>query len=99
MHWIELFEGCGIPAGPIYSIDQTFADPQVRHLGMATPVEHPRLGRFDVVASPLTLSGVSKAVRSPTPDAGAHTAEVLKGLGYGEAEIEELRRQGAIGGL
>ena len=95
-HWIELFEGRGIPAGPIYSIDQTFADPQVRHLGMATPVEHPRLGRFDVVASPLTLSGVSKAVRSPTPDAGAHTAEVLRGLGYGEAEIEELRRQGAI---
>ncbi len=95
-HWIELFEGRGIPAGPIYSIDQVFADPQIRHLGMATPVEHPRLGRFDVVASPLTLSGVSKAVRSPTPDAGAHTAEVLRGLGYGDAEIEELRRQGAI---
>ena len=95
-HWIELFEGRGIPAGPIYSIDQTFADPQVRHLGMATPVEHPRLGRFNVVASPLTLSGVSKAVRSPTPEAGAHTAEVLRGLGYGEAEIEELRRQGAV---
>ncbi len=95
-HWIELFEGSGIPAGPIYSIDQTFADPQVRHLGMATPVEHPRLGRFDVVASPLTLSGVSKAVRSPTPDAGAHTAEVLRGLGYSEAEVEDLRRQGAI---
>ena len=95
-HWIDLFERNGIPAGPIYSIDQVFADPQVRHLGMATPVEHPRLGRFDVVASPLTLSGVSKAVRSPTPDAGAHTAEVLQGLGYTDAEIEGLRRQGAV---
>ncbi len=95
-HWIELFEGRGIPAGPIYTIDQTFADPQVRHLGLATPVEHPRLGRFDVVASPLSLSGVSKVVRSPTPDAGAHTAEVLRGLGYTDVEIEDLRRQGAI---
>ena len=52
-----------------------------------------------MVASPLTLSGVSKAVRNPTPDAGAHTAEVLRNLGYHEAEIEELRRQGAINGL
>ena len=95
-YWIELFERSGIPAGPIYSIDQVFADPQVRHLGMATPVEHPRLGRLDLVASALNLSGVSKAVRSPTPDAGAHTAEVLRGLGYSEAEIEELRRQGAV---
>ena len=95
-HWVALFEDRGIPAGPIYAIDQVFADPQVRHLGMATPVEHPRLGRFDVVASPLTLSGVSKAVRSPTPEAGAHTAEVLRGLGYTEAEVEDLRRQGAI---
>lgn len=95
-HWIELFEGCGIPAGPINTIDQTFADPQVRHLGLATPVEHPRLGRFDVVASPLNLSGVSKAVRSPTPDAGAHTAEVLRGLGYTDVEVDDLRRQGVV---
>jgi len=91
-HWIELFEQSGIPSGPIYTIDQTFADPQVRHLGLATPVEHPRLGRTELVASALNLSGVSKAVRSPTPEAGAHTAEVLRGLGYTDAEIEDLRR-------
>ncbi len=95
-HWIELFERNGIPSGPIYTIDQTFADPQVRHLGMATPVEHPRLGRTELVASALNLSGVSKAVRSPTPEAGEHTAEVLRGLGYTDAEIEDLRCQGAV---
>ena len=95
-HWTLLFERNGIPAGPIYSIDQAFADPQVQHLGMATPVEHPRLGRTHLVASALSLSGVSKAVRSPTPDAGAHTAEVLLGLGYTDAEIETLRSQGVV---
>lgn len=95
-HWIELFERNGIPAGPIYTIDQVFADPQVRHLGMATPAEHPRLGRTDLVASALNLSGVSKAIRNPTPDAGAHTAEVLLDLGYTDAEVEHLRSQGAI---
>jgi len=95
-HWIELFERNGIPAGPIYSIDQVFADPQIQHLGMATPVEHPRLGRTRLVASALSLSGVSKAIRTPTPDAGAHTAEVLRGFGYTDAEIEGLREKGAV---
>jgi len=95
-HWIELFGRNGIPAGPICSIDQVFADPQIQHLGMATPVEHPRLGRTRLVASALSLSGVSKAIRTPTPDAGAHTAEVLRGLGYTDAEIEGLREKGAV---
>ena len=95
-HWIELFEANGIPAGPIYSIDQVFADPQVQHLGLATPVEHPRLGTTRLVASPLNLSGVPKGIRSATPEAGAHTAAVLEGLGYSAAEIERLRGLGAV---
>jgi len=84
-HWIELFEGAGIPCGPIYSIDQVFADPQVRHLGLALPMESPRLGRVEVVASPVSMSGVTKAVRRPTPEAGEHTAEVLREVGLAPA--------------
>jgi formyl-CoA transferase len=91
-HWIELFEGAGIPCGPINSIDQVFADPQVKHLGLATPVEHPRLGRFEIVASPVNIEGVSKAIRSPTPEKGEHTASVLAGLGYSEAEIAAVTK-------
>ncbi len=94
--WIALFEGAGIPAGPIYTIDQVFADPQVQHLGLATPVTHPRLGDIRVVASPLNLSGVSKTVRSPTAEAGAHTEAVLLGLGYDAAEVAALRSKGAL---
>jgi len=48
------------------------------------------------LASAPSLSGVSKAIRTPTPDAGAHTAEVLRGLGYTDAEIEGLREKGAV---
>ncbi len=95
-HWIELFEGAGIPCGPIYTIDQVFADPQVKHLGLATPVEHKRLGRTELVASPLNLSGVSKAIRTATPERGEHTETVLRSLGYGDAEITDLRRKGAV---
>ena len=95
-HWIELFEGAGIPCGPINTIDRVFADPQVQHLRIARPVEHHKLGTEHLVASPLNISGISKDIRTPTPDAGAHTAEVLTGLGYSEQDIAELRAKGII---
>ncbi len=93
--WIDLFEGAGIPCGPIYTIDQVFADPQVRHLGMATSMRHPSLGEVDVVASPINFAGLCKNIRLPTPEAGAHTDEVLRSAGYTDAEIQELRRKGS----
>jgi formyl-CoA transferase len=95
-HWIDLFEGAGIPCGPINTIDQVFADPQVRHLGMATAMRHPNLGELEVVASPINMTGVRRGVRLPTPDAGAHTDEVLRNAGYGEDEISQMRRKGTI---
>ncbi len=95
-HWVELFEEAGIPCGPINTIDRVFADPQVQHLGLATPVEHPRLGTTNLVASPLNLVGVSKAIRSPTPDAGADTLAVLTEAGLTEQELADMRAEGAI---
>lgn len=95
-HWVELFEEAGIPCGPINTIDQVFADPQVRHLGLATPVEHPRLGTTPLVASPLNLAGVSKAIRTPTPEAGVDTVAVLKAAGLNEQDLAAMRAEGAI---
>ena len=95
-HWVELFEEAGIPCGPINTIDRVFADPQVRHLGIAAPVEHPRLGTTSLVASPLNMAGVSKAVRTPTHDAGADTLAVLQAAGLSEQELAQLRAEGAI---
>jgi formyl-CoA transferase len=95
-HWIELFEEAGIPCGPIYSIDKVFADPQVRHLGMARPVEHPRLGTAHLVASAITMSGVSRDIRSPTRDAGADTELVLAEYGYTPEDIQTMRSKGVI---
>ena len=95
-HWIELFEGAGIPCGPINTIDKVFADPQVKHLRMARPMAHPRLGVKEVVASPINLVGHPKDVRAPTPDAGADTVEVLRGLGYSEADLNDMKARGIV---
>ncbi len=95
-HWIELFEEAGIPCGPIYTIDQVFADPQVQHLGMARKMQHPTLGTEEVVASAINISGYSKDIRLPTPDAGTSTDEVLRGVGYTDEQLSDLRKKGVI---
>jgi crotonobetainyl-CoA:carnitine CoA-transferase CaiB-like acyl-CoA transferase len=95
-HWIELFEEVGIPCGPIYTIDQVFADPQVKHLGMARVMHHPELGDEEVVASAINISGFSKDIRTPTPDAGAHTDEILTSVGYSADEIAAMRAKGVV---
>ncbi len=95
-HWIELFEGAGIPCGPIYTIDQVFADPQVRHLGMARPMQSPALGKTEVVASAINISGFSRDIRTPTPEAGQGTDEILRSVGYSNDEIAAMRGRGAI---
>jgi formyl-CoA transferase len=93
-HWVERFEAAGIPAGPINTIDRVFADPQVRHLGMDTPVRSPLFGDTRLVSSPINFTGVSRGIRSPAPEAGAHTDEVLAWLGYSKGEMERLRAAG-----
>ena len=95
-HWIKVFGDASIPCGPIYSMDQVFEDPQVQHLGIATPVDHPRLGRLDLVASPINFHGSTRALRSATPDGGQHTNEIMTELGYSARELEQFRKNGIV---
>ena len=96
-HWIRILNEAGIPCGPINTIDQTFAEPQVQHLAIARPVKHPRLGDISVVGQPINMSAAPErpAVRA-TPEIGQHTAEVLAGLGYGAKAIADLRVRGVV---
>ena len=94
--WIAAFNEAGVPAGYIYAIDEVFADPQVRHLGMAAPAKHPKLGDIELVAQPIKLSAAEFTVRSATPELGEHTNEVLAEAGYETSEIAALRAAGAI---
>jgi crotonobetainyl-CoA:carnitine CoA-transferase CaiB-like acyl-CoA transferase len=94
--WVEVLNQAGVPCGPVYRMDKVFADPQVEHLAMTTPVEHPVLGRLDILRNAVRMTGTPGTVRAPSPDLGAHTSEVLAELGYPAAEIDRLRTQGAI---
>ena len=89
--WIKAFNDAGVPAGYIYSIDEVFNDPQVKHLQMASPVHHPELGDISLVAQPMTLSDAPFRIRSATPKLGEHTDEVLSAIGYTDDEIEQFR--------
>ncbi|HUC11356.1 MAG TPA: CoA transferase [Stellaceae bacterium] len=96
-YWVELLNRVGVPCGPINSIDQTFADPQVQHLGIAKPVSHPKLGPQKVVGQPIHLSGFPQPDElRPTPDQGQHTEAVLGDLGYDAEAIAALRARGVI---
>ena len=94
--WIDALNDTGVPCGPIYAIDEMFADPQVTHMGMAQPVRHPDLGDIHVVKNAVNLSGAPEFPYQPTPERGEHTDTVLSEFGYSEQEIAELREQGAV---
>jgi formyl-CoA transferase len=95
-YWMETLEAAGIPCGPIYSIDQVFADPQVRHLEIAAPVTHASRGATELINSPLNLSDVPKGIRYAAPPAGEHTDQVLHSVGYSDTEIASMRAKGVI---
>ena len=84
--WIERLNAVGVPCGPINSIDQTFAEPQVQHLGIAEEFDGRRY-----VGQPIVLSRTPSSVVSHPPARGEHTDEILKELGLSAAEIEQAR--------
>jgi crotonobetainyl-CoA:carnitine CoA-transferase CaiB-like acyl-CoA transferase len=94
--WIERFNKAGVPAGPIYSIDQMFADPQVKHLGIAQGVKRKDKSVMKLVGQPMKLSRTPSRLVAHPPAIGEHTDTVLKEFGFKAAEIAALRKANAI---
>jgi len=96
--WDELLYKAGVPCGPINNIEQTFDDPQVRHLGIAKPVDHGTLGPLKVVGQAINMSATPQPpkLRRPSPDLGEHSDEILEDIGYDEGAIAALRQRGVV---
>ena len=94
--WVTIMNDVGIPAGPVNDIGQTFNDPQVQHLGIASPVEHSTVGPIEVVRNATNIDGVSGAIRRPSPEAGQHSDEILAQFGVDPAEVAQLRNDGVV---
>jgi crotonobetainyl-CoA:carnitine CoA-transferase CaiB-like acyl-CoA transferase len=94
-NWIIRLNKAGVPSGPVYAMDQVFADPQVQHLGLEWAVPHPTLGELKLVRAPMQIEGVAPP-RRPTPERGEHTAEVLAEFGISAEELAALKAKGAV---
>jgi crotonobetainyl-CoA:carnitine CoA-transferase CaiB-like acyl-CoA transferase len=94
--WIERLNRAGVPSGPINRIDEVFADPQVRQMGITRAIESPRRGRQELVGQAIELSRTPWRLRTATPEKGEHTEAILADLGYDTAAIASLRARGII---
>jgi crotonobetainyl-CoA:carnitine CoA-transferase CaiB-like acyl-CoA transferase len=96
VEWVERFNKAGVPSGPIYAIDQVFADEQVEHLAMAQPVKTKDKSKLALVGQPVSLSRTPSKLVAPPPALGQHTNAVLKEFGFTAKQIAALRAADAI---
>jgi crotonobetainyl-CoA:carnitine CoA-transferase CaiB-like acyl-CoA transferase len=89
--WIEVLNSAGVPCGPIYAIDEAFADPQTQALGIVQKVDD-----VAYLGQPVTLSRTPSRVASHPPALGQHTVEILRELGCDATEVEQLTARGVV---
>ncbi|MEK9640172.1 MAG: CoA transferase [Alphaproteobacteria bacterium] len=89
--WIAILNDDGVPCGPIYSIDEMFADPQIRHLQISQSVINSQSTGIPVLTQPLSLSRTPSKLYKAAPLIGEHTDKILNELGYEQSEINHLR--------
>jgi formyl-CoA transferase len=94
--WIEILNDAGVPCGPIYRIDEAFADPQVRHLEMAQPVHSAVLGDLTILGHPVSHGERRPPIRAAAPELGQDNEEILTAIGYTKAQMADLARRGVI---
>jgi crotonobetainyl-CoA:carnitine CoA-transferase CaiB-like acyl-CoA transferase len=94
--WVDLLMEKDTCVTAVKSIEEVFTDPQVRHRKMHVETVHPQAGRIRQIGIPIKFSETPGEVRTPAPEIGEHTEDILQGLGYTQEGIERLRKEGVI---
>jgi len=95
-HWIKLCEKFGVPAGPINNFEEALKEEQYKERDMIEEIEHPILGKMKMIGIPTKFSDTPGKIRSSPPLLGEHTHEILRGIGYKEKEIQDMKNQGTV---
>jgi formyl-CoA transferase len=91
--WIDILNEAGVPCGPIYKMDEMWADPQVQHLDMSRQVTNSAIGPGYVVRNAANLSASPDVTYRGSPERGEHTDEILREFGFTESEIETMKKE------
>ncbi len=94
--WVEILNKAGVPSGPIYRVDELFADPQVKHLGIAQSVTKKDKSKMRLVGQGVMLSRTPSRLVARPPELGEHTDAVLKEFGFSAREIKRLHEAKAV---
>lgn len=95
-HWVEKMDAAQVPGGPVYGYEQILNDPHIKARQMVVDIEHPKIGPMKTLGLPIKSTGELTAIRRAAPWLGQHSEEVLRGMGYGDAEVRALFADGVV---
>ena len=96
--WIEIIaEEGGVPAGPVYEVEEALNNPQIDARGTIGEIDHPELGAVPVIEHPLKFANADSGFELAPPLLGEHNRDVFRELGYSEVELDEMEETGVFG--